>query len=130
MLCCERRDEHFRIHRVTRDHGPDDNATTEAANTSVALHPPFALNHSDLANCKKRVEQPGAPHTAGPVIEIANCIGVLGTKRTNSAIRWQLGRGGRQYRLMLVDLSTGNEAESFVETIALARRIEDDGPSA
>ena len=72
MFCRERRDERFRVHRIARDNGSDDDATTEAANASIALHAPLALDHSDLADRKKRVEQPGAPHSAGTAIEIAN----------------------------------------------------------
>ena len=129
MICRERRDERLRVHRVARDNGSDDNATTEWANTSIALHVPLALDYSDLTDRKQRVEQPGAPHSAGTAIEIANLSDVLGPKPTNNSVRRRIGRGSGQHRLMLVDLSIGHEAELLVETKALARRIENDRAS-
>src|SRR5688500_8328143 len=123
MLCCERRDQRFRVCRVTRDDGPNDDATTPAANASIALHAPLALNHSDLADRKKRIEQPGAPHAAGTPVEIANFVDVLAPKRTNGSARSRLGRRSHQNRLVLVDLSTRHETKPLVETITLARGV-------
>ena len=57
MLCCEHPDERLRVHRVTCDNGPDDNTTTKAANARIALHASLALDHNDIADRKKRVEQ-------------------------------------------------------------------------